>query len=68
MAGELTIVPKASGIVAHPLFTGIAKSALVPVYENQSREALLSEVRLPCTGTEAVWLQAGCALFLSVDA
>ena len=27
-----------------------------------------NQVRLPCTGSESVWLQAGCALFLSVDA
>ena len=44
----------------------VEKSALVPVYENQSREVLLSELRLPCTGLEATWLQAGCALFLEV--
>ena len=44
------------------------KSALISVYENQTRESLLSEIRLPCTGSESVWLQAGCALFLSVDA
>ena len=81
------------------------KSALIPIYENQTRESLLSEVRLdpypnpspnsnpnpnpsptpnpnpnpnpnpgpnqvrlPCTSTESIWLQAGCALFLSVDA
>ena len=42
------------------------RSALIPVYENQSREVLLSELRLPCTGLEATWLQAGCALFLEV--
>ena len=32
------------------------------------REVLLNEIRLPCTGGEAIWLQAGCALFLSVEA
>ena len=45
----------------------VERSALVPIYEDPSREVLLSEVRLPCTNDESVWLQAGCALFLSVD-
>ena len=34
----------------------------------QLEPRLLAELRLPCTGTESQWLQAGAALFLSSDA
>ena len=44
------------------------KSTLLPLYLDPEREALLAELRLPCTGTESQWLQAGAALFLSSDA
>ena len=44
------------------------KSTLLPLYLDPEREALLAELRLPCTGTETQWLQAGAALFLSSEA
>ena len=43
-------------------------ATLLPLYLDPEREALLAELRLPCTGTESQWLQAGAALFLSSDA
>ena len=41
------------------------RSALLPLYLDPEREVQLGELRLPCSGTEASWLQAGAALFLS---
>jgi len=43
------------------------RSALIPLYLDPDREQLLAELRLPCAGNEAQWLQAGCAMFLSTD-
>ena len=39
--------------------------AELPLYLDPERESQLGELRLPCSGTEASWLQAGAALFLS---
>ena len=52
---------------AAPMYSA-DKSTLLPLYLDPEREALLAELRLPCTGTESQWLQAGAALFLSSDA
>ena len=41
------------------------RSALLPLYLDPEREVELGQLRLPCSGTEASWLQAGAALFLS---
>ena len=41
------------------------RSALLPLYLDPERETQLGELRLPCSGTEAAWLQAGAAMFLS---
>ena len=41
------------------------RAALLPLYLDPEREVQLGELRLPCSGTEASWLQAGAALFLS---
>jgi len=41
------------------------RSALLPLYLDPDRETQLGELRLPCSGTEANWLQAGAAMFLS---
>ena len=41
------------------------RSALLPLYLDLNREVQLGELRLPCSGVEAAWLQAGAALFLS---
>ena len=43
----------------------IDRSAVLPLYLDPTRETQLSELRVPCTGREAEWLQAGAALFLS---
>lgn len=43
----------------------LERSAKIPVYLNPQREAALAELRLPCSGNEMQWLQAGAALFLS---
>ena len=43
----------------------VNRSALLPLYLDPEREVQLGELRLPCSGTEASWLQAGAALFLS---
>jgi len=43
----------------------IERSALIPLYLDPDREQLLSELRLPCSGSESQWLQAGVAMFLS---
>ena len=43
----------------------VDRSALLPLYLDPERESQLGELRLPCSGTEASWLQAGAALFLS---
>ena len=43
------------------------RSALLPLYLDPEREILLGEIRLPCSGTEAEWLQAGAAMFLSAE-
>merc|ERR1719231_242674 len=41
------------------------RSAVLPLYLDPNREVQLGELRMPCSGTEASWLQAGAALFLS---
>jgi hypothetical protein len=41
------------------------RSAVLPLYQDPDREMQLADLRLPCSGTEASWLQAGAALFLS---
>ena len=41
------------------------RSALLPLYLDLNREVHLGDLRLPCSGTEASWLQAGAALFLA---
>ena len=56
-----------AGGEAAPMYSA-DKSTLLPLYLDPEREALLAELRLPCTGTESQWLQAGAALFLSSDA
>lgn len=43
----------------------IDRSAQLPLYLDPEREVELAQLRLPCSGTEASWLQAGAALFLS---
>eukprot|EP00965_Chrysotila_dentata_P079019 2605815-Pleurochrysis_carterae.AAC.2 len=40
------------------------RSSVVPLYLTPERETLLAELRLPCTGSETQWVQAGVALFL----
>lgn len=52
----------------HPDPYPAERSALLPLYLTPDREVQLGELRLPCTGTEASWLQAGAALFLNGDA
>lgn len=42
-----------------------SRSALVPLYVDRERTTLLCELRLPCSGSEAQWLQAGVACFLA---
>ena len=41
------------------------RSALVPLYADGERTTLLCDVRLPCSGSDAQWLQAGVACFLA---
>jgi len=41
------------------------RSAVLPLYLDPMREVQLGVLRLPCSGVEAAWLQAGAALFLS---
>ena len=41
------------------------RSALLPLYLDPNREVQLEQLRVPCSGNEAAWLQAGAALFLS---
>ena len=53
-------VPKEAGDPYPP-----DRSALLPLYLDATREAMLAELRLPCSGSEASWLQAGTAMFLS---
>ena len=40
------------------------RSALIPLYLDLERETLLAELRLPCSGSEMQWHQAGAAIFL----
>jgi len=41
------------------------RSAVLPLYLDPDREVQLGDLRMPCSGSEASWLQAGAALFLS---
>jgi len=43
----------------------VNRSAAVPLYVDEERTKLLCELRLPCSGSEAQWLQAGVACFLA---
>jgi len=41
------------------------RSVSLPVYLDTEREKMLAELRVPCSGTEAQWVLAGAALFVS---
>jgi hypothetical protein len=43
------------------------EALLTPVYTNDSREVLICELRLPCSGHKSDWVIAGCALMLTTN-
>ena len=50
---------------AQPELYPAERSAVLPLYLDTEREMELAQLRLPCSGTEMQWLQAGAALFLN---
>eukprot|EP00966_Prymnesium_polylepis_P017491 403443-Prymnesium_polylepis.1 len=50
---------------AQPELHPAERSAVLPLYLDTERETELAQLRLPCSGTEHQWLQAGAALFLN---
>eukprot|EP00327_Prymnesium_parvum_P015469 CAMPEP_0113281722 /NCGR_PEP_ID=MMETSP0008_2-20120614/28451_1 /TAXON_ID=97485 /ORGANISM="Prymnesium parvum" /LENGTH=3313 /DNA_ID=CAMNT_0000132155 /DNA_START=19 /DNA_END=9960 /DNA_ORIENTATION=- /assembly_acc=CAM_ASM_000153 len=50
---------------AQPELYPSERSAMLPLYLDQEREIELAQLRLPCSGTEMQWVQAGAALFLT---
>ena len=50
---------------SQPEAYSLDRSAKIPLYLDPGREVAIADLRLPCSGTEHQWLQAGAALFLS---